>query len=60
MDVLLLRIPKHDADDDLDVDPNDVLKISNVDPDPDVANVLVDAIGFGAVVEVIDDVAFAA
>ena len=38
MDVLLLRhIPNHDADDDLDVDPNDVLSISNVDPDIDVA-----------------------
>ena len=43
MDVLLLHIPNHDADDDLDVGPNDVLNISNVDPDLDVANVLVDA-----------------
>ena len=43
MDVLLLRIPNHDADDDLDAGPNDVLNISNVDPDPDVANVVVDA-----------------
>ena len=40
---LLLHIPNHDADDDLDVDPNDVLNISDVDPDLDVANVLVDA-----------------
>ena len=38
-----LHIPNHDADDDLDVGPNDVLNISNVDPDLDVANVLVDA-----------------
>ena len=42
MDVLL-HIPNHDADDDLNVGPNDVLNISNVDPDLDVANVLVDA-----------------
>ena len=42
MDVLL-HIPNHDADDHLEVGPNDVLNISNVDPDPDVANVLVDA-----------------
>ena len=40
---LLLHIPNHDADDDLDAGPNDVLNISNVDPDLDVANVLVDA-----------------
>ena len=32
MDALLLRIPNHDAEDDLDVGPNDVLNISNVDP----------------------------
>ena len=43
MDVLLLHIPNHDADDDLDVGPNDVLSISNVDPDLDVANVFADA-----------------
>ena len=44
MDVLLLRhIPHHDADDDLDVDPNVVLNISDVDSDIDVANVPVDA-----------------
>ena len=43
MDVLLHHIPNHDADDDLDVGPKDVLHISNVDPDLDVANVLVDA-----------------
>ena len=41
MDVLLL--PNHDADDDLNAGPNDGLNISNVDPDPDVANVVVDA-----------------
>ena len=41
MDVLLL--PNHDADDDSNADPNDGLNISNVDPDPDVANVVVDA-----------------
>ena len=41
MDVLLL--PNLDTDDDLDAGPNDVLNISNVDPDPDVANVVVDA-----------------
>ena len=41
MDVLLL--PNHGTDDDLDDGPNDVLNISNVDPDPDVANVIVDA-----------------
>ena len=40
MDVLL---PNHDADEDIDADPNDVLSISNVDPYLDVANVLVDA-----------------
>ena len=38
MDVPLLHIPNYDADDDLDVGPNDVLNISNVDPDLDVAN----------------------
>ena len=41
MDILLL--PNLDTDDDLDAGPNDVLNISNVDPDPDVANVVVDA-----------------
>ena len=40
MDVLL---PNLDTDDDLDAGPNDVLNLSNVDPDPDVANVVVDA-----------------
>ena len=40
MDVLL-HIPNHDADDDLDVGPNNVLNISNVDPAFDIANVLV-------------------
>ena len=44
MDVPLLHIPNHDADDDdRNVDPNDVLNVSTVDPDLDVANVLVDA-----------------
>ena len=38
MDVLL---PNLDTDDDLDAGPNDVLNVSNVDPD--VANVVVDA-----------------
>ena len=42
MDVHLLP-KKHDADDDLDAGPNDVLNISNVDPHPDVVNVVVDA-----------------
>ena len=41
MDVLLL--PNHDADDDSNAGPNDVLNLSNVDPAPDVANVVVDA-----------------
>ena len=44
MDVVLLRhSPNHDVDDDLDLDPNVVLNISDVDPDLDVANVLADA-----------------
>ena len=43
MGVLLLHIPNPDGDDDLDADPNDVLSISNADPDLDVANVIVDA-----------------
>ena len=43
MDVLF-HIPNHDDDDDdVDAGPNDILNISNVDPDLDVANVLVDA-----------------
>ena len=41
MDVLLL--PNLDTDDDLDAGSNDVLNLSNVDPAPDVANVVVDA-----------------
>ena len=40
---ILLRVPNLIADDDLDADPSVVLKISDVDPDLDVANVLVDA-----------------
>ena len=43
MDVLFLLLPNHNADDDLSADPNDDLNISNVDPDSDVANVVVDA-----------------
>ena len=39
----LLRIPNLIVDDDLDVDLNVVLNISDVDPGLDVANVLVGA-----------------
>ena len=42
-DMAVLLLPNHDTDDDSNADPNDVLNISNVDPDPDVANVVVDA-----------------
>ena len=43
LDDMDLLLPNHDADDDLNTGPNDGLSISNVDPDPDVANVVVDA-----------------
>ena len=44
MDVLLLHhVPNHDAGDDLDVDPNVVLNISDVAPDLDVTNMIADA-----------------
>ena len=42
MDVPLL-LPNHEADDDPNADPNGGLNISNVDSDPDVADVVVDA-----------------